>query len=108
MKNRTSKQSKACDISKRVRDEVLDRDKYCCCVCGSPYNLTMAHVFLNRSHQGLGVKENLATLCMKCHHSLDNGKNAEHNGIKRVLHDYMNRLYPNLNIEELRYKNKWE
>lgn len=99
-----SNRSKSCDISPKVRDEVLNRDKQCV-VCGSRSTLTIAHVFINRSHGGLGVKENLCVLCIKCHHDFDNGFKQDSERIKDLVQSYMHKLYE-IDIQSLKY-NKW-
>lgn len=67
-----SKRSKACEISKKVKDKVWNRDNRCCIICGNPYAMPNAH-FIARSQGGLGIEENIVTLCLKCHHDYDNG-----------------------------------
>ena len=96
-----SKQTKLTDISPKVKKEVWQRDEGRCVVCGSSQAMPNAHVFVNRSHGGLGIKENVATLCIKCHHDYDNGKNKEHEYVKSILHEYMFKLYPDLDISKL-------
>ena len=94
---------KPTDISPSVKQQVWDRDQHCCVVCGSPQAMPNAHVFVSRAHGGLGIKENIATLCIKCHNLYDNGKDKEHYQIKQVLYNYMFKLYPNLDIDTLKY-----
>jgi len=64
------------NTSKEVRLEVWERDNRHCIICGRPSMLTFAHL-IGRSQGGLGIKENVVTLCAECHHELDNGKNRE-------------------------------
>ena len=97
-----SKRSKACEINQRVRAEVYMRDK-CCIICGSIHNLTIAH-FISRAQSGLGIKENLATLCILCHHEMDKGKNSLE--IKSRVKKYLNDLYPDF-TDEMRTYDKW-
>lgn len=66
-----SERTKWTSISKETRKYILNRDKYCI-VCGSKNFLTLAHVFVNRSHGGKGSKENLVCLCVRHHEILDN------------------------------------
>ena len=98
-----SKRSKACDIPKEVRIEVYQRDKGCI-ICGSIHNLTIAH-YISRAKSGLGIKENLVTLCILCHHEMDNGKNSLE--IKEKVRQYLEKLYPNF-ADEMRKYNKWK
>ncbi len=97
-----SKQSKACDITAKVRKEIHERDRYCV-VCGARYGLQIAHVFVNRSHSGLGVKENLALLCVKCHFEFDSGLKRHGEYIKHEVYAYMNKLYK-IDIDTLKYR----
>ena len=46
-----SKRSKACDITPKVRREVMERDKRCV-NCGRTNMLTIAHVYVSRAHGG--------------------------------------------------------
>ena len=97
-----SKRSKACDIPKKVREEVYKRDKGCI-ICGSIHNLTIAH-FISRAQSGRGIKENLVTLCTLCYHEMDNGKNSLE--IKEKVRQYLEKLYPNF-TDEMRTYDKW-
>ena len=97
-----SKRSKKCDIPKSVEIEVLVRDK-CCIVCGSPRGIANAH-YIARSHGGLGIVENIVTLCPLCHHEMDNGKNSLE--VKAIVKKYLAGLYPNFADEQRKY-NKW-
>ena len=97
-----SKRSKACEINQRVRAEVYARDKGCI-ICGSIHNLTIAH-FISRAQSGRGIKENLVTLCILCHHEMDNGKNSLE--IKARVKKYLNDLYPDF-TDEMRIYDKW-
>ena len=98
MNNRT----KATNIPKKVREEVYTRDKGCI-ICGSIHNLTIAH-FISRAQSGRGLKENLVTLCILCHHEMDNGKNSLE--IKAKVKKYLNDLYPDF-TDEMRTYDKW-
>lgn len=67
-----SKRSKACDISQKVKQNVWDRDNHQCIICGNPYAMPNAH-YIRRSQGGLGIEQNVVTLCQKCHSDFDNG-----------------------------------
>jgi 5-methylcytosine-specific restriction endonuclease McrA len=98
-----SKISKACDISPKVRQEVLERDHRSCIVCGSYNNLQIAH-YISRGRLGLGIPENLAVMCAQCHFNYDNGK--YHNEIKKLFVEHLSAHYKEWNEENLIYK-KW-
>lgn len=99
-----SKRSKACDISPKVRNEVLERDNCQCIICGERHNLQIAH-YVSRARLGLGIPQNLAVMCISCHFSYDNGK--LHKEIKNAFKDYLKAHYPDWDESKLTYS-KWE
>lgn len=98
-----SKRSKACDISPKVRKEVLERDRYKCIICGSNQCLQIAH-YISRARGGLGIPQNLGVMCVHCHFQFDNGK--LHKEIESAFMGRLKAFYPNWNEENLIYK-KW-
>ena len=61
--------------------------------------------YLSRAHSGLGIEENIVTLCMKCHHNYDNGKDkCVKQAIKGKIEAHLKRFYPNWSIDMLKYK----
>jgi 5-methylcytosine-specific restriction endonuclease McrA len=96
-----SKISKACDISPKVRQEVLERDNYSCIVCGINNNLQIAH-YISRARLGLGIPQNLGVMCAKCHFDYDNGK--FHNEIKNLFEEHLSAQYEGWNDKDLIYK----
>lgn len=99
-----SKKSKACDISPSVRNLVLKRDDCRCIICGIKNNLQIAH-YVSRARNGLGIPENLVTLCYKHHYLYDNGK--YHNEIKEHITTYLKAHYPDWDNINLVYKKGW-
>lgn len=99
--------SNATDITPKIRVEVVERDKHCVS-CGSPSYLTIAHVFINRSHGGLGVKENLCVLCMDCHHHYDNGLKHDQDIVRAKVQNYMLGLYGFPDLNKLKYYKGYE
>ncbi len=68
-----SKRSSWCEFNKITREYIKEREKNRCIVCGSNYNLTIAHIFISRAKGGKGCKENGVLMCKKCHFfTLDN------------------------------------
>lgn len=96
-----SKRSKACDISKSVKDKVWVRDKEMCIICGNANAMPNAH-FIRRSQGGLGIEENVVTLCQRCHHEFDNGKNTRLYTEK--VESYLKSKYKHWSKEDLYYK----
>ena len=98
-----SKRSKATDITPNVKNKVWERDFKRCVVCYSPNAFPNAHVFIRRSHGGLGIEENIVTLCNQCHRDFDEGKNARHEVVKEIIYEHMYKHYPDLDITKLKY-----
>lgn len=96
--------TKATDITPKVRAIVKRRDNFRCVYCNSPYAIQLAHVFVNRAHGGLGVEQNLVCLCIEHHMALDNGRIEKSQPIQKVVEFYLNNLYPNINVNDLKYK----
>lgn len=97
------KSTKACDISASCRKEVRERDNGMCIVCGSTNGIQIAH-YISRGRLGLGIPQNLACLCYKCHFDYDNGK--LHNEIKNVFRGYLSSHYEDWDESKLTYS-KW-
>lgn len=93
--------TKATDISKKVKDEVWQRDNQQCIICGNPQAMPNAH-YIRRAKGGLGIPENIVTLCLKCHTEFDGG-NQFH---KAKIKAHLKRLYPNWENIRLIYS-KW-
>lgn len=73
-----SKRSKACAIPKRVKEIVWNRDNHRCIVCNRYVPMTYANAhFIKRSQGGLGIEENIVTLCPECHFEEDLGKDTK-------------------------------
>lgn len=98
--NYKSKSSKACDISQKVKQAVWERDGQRCVLCGSPNAFPNAH-FKPRSLLGLGIEENIVTLCLDCHRKYD--QTTERNKIKAELREYLTTIYDNWSEELITY-----
>jgi 5-methylcytosine-specific restriction endonuclease McrA len=98
-----SKISKACDISPKVRQEVLERDGHQCIICGANNGLQIAH-YISRARLGLGIAKNLATMCVQCHFQMDNGK--YHKELQKAVREHLQAHYEDWNKNDLTYK-KW-
>ena len=97
-----SKRTKACEITPEVRAIVEERDKHRCIFCGNP-GRGEAH-FVNRSQGGLGIPENLLTVCRSCHNQMDNGQAI---GLYRMkAEEYLKSKYPDWDKSKLVF-NKW-
>lgn len=102
-----SKRSKACDIPKKVKDMVWERDNQRCIICHSPNAMPNAH-YIRRSRGGLGIPQNIVTLCTfagnDCHSRFDNGTGEEQAYFKQKVWEYLQGQYPGLSEEELIYR----
>lgn len=98
-----SKRSKACDISPKVRREVMERDGHKCIICGSTNNLQVAH-YVSRARLGLGIPQNLAVMCGVCHFEMDNGKS--HRELQKLVREHLQGSYEDWNEKDLIYS-KW-
>lgn len=96
-----SKRARALDISKAVKDRVWERDNHRCIICGSPYAMPNSH-FIRRSQGGLGIEENVVTMCQRCHMMYDQGPDRK--TIEAYTEDYLKNLYPGWNREMLYYR----
>lgn len=95
-----SKLSRACDISLKVRSEVLERDGGRSILSGSRENIQIAH-YISRARAGLGIPQNLVCLTAREHYEYDNGK--YHKEIKKRIEDYLKQKYPDWDNIKLTY-----
>ena len=85
-----SKRSKACDISQKVKKRVFERDGCRCIICRSYSAMPNAH-YIPRSKGGLGIEENVVTLCLDCHHKLD--QTSSRKEMLTYVRTYLNAYY---------------
>ena len=90
---------KATAIPKVVKEKVLERDKWCVW-CGRP-GIPNAH-YIPRSLGGLGVEENILTLCPDCHRDFDQGNNRVKK--KAFFRGYLQGKYPDWDEDKLIYR----
>ena len=98
-----SKRAKATDIPKNVKDTVWERDGGRCIICGSPNAMPNAH-YIRRSHGGLGIEENIVTLCIKCHQAFDSGTENQQVEAEGTVRKYLKRQYKDWGPENLVYR----
>lgn len=102
-----SKRSKACNVPQKVRETVCERDHGRCVICGA-YGKSNAH-FVPRSAGGLGIEQNVVTLCGYCHHMYDNGYD-KHMNVREVfgyrIEKYLRSKYTDWDKSKL-YYNRW-
>lgn len=95
-----SQRTKALEIPPDVKKAVYERDGGACVWCaerGEPN----AH-YIPRSRGGLGIEENILTLCWKCHLRYDQSINRRKMG--EFFKTYLQSKYPEWDEEKLIYK----
>ena len=96
------KRTKACAISKKTKQRVYERDMGACIFCGAP-GLPEAHV-VPRSHGGLGIPQNIVTVCRPCHDKMDNS--VQRQQMLQQAAEHLKRFYPGWNEQNLIF-DKW-
>ena len=91
----------ACDIPPQVKAEVWERDGGRCILCLSPEAAPNAH-YIPRSHGGLGIPENIVTLCRRCHERYDNS--ADRPFLREEIRAYLMEIYLGWDEENLIYR----
>ena len=91
--------TKALAISKEVKEAVYKRDRGRCILCGA-VGLPEAH-YIPRSKGGLGIEQNIVTLCRPCHDLMDNTTARE--SLLRRVKEHLDLWYPNFTDEQRIY-----
>ena len=96
-------ETKKTAIPRSVKLAVWMRDSMVCQLCGIsvPWECGNAHL-IRRSQGGLGVEQNLVTLCPSCHREMDEGRNAK--ALKSIMECYLKDLYPGWSREKVTYR----
>lgn len=94
------KETKATKIPEKVKKAVWARDGGRCIVCLRPGN-PWCH-FIPRSQGGLGIEQNIVTLCDKCHNDFDQTEKRKH--MKEYIKWYLKMIYPDWDETKLTYK----
>lgn len=102
MKTRSSKRALALAIPAPVKRAVYERDAGRCVYCLKP-GLPEAH-YIPRSRGGLGIEENVLTLCRACHDRFDHGTRFEREGMREFFREYLMSQYPEWNEDNLTYR----
>lgn len=101
-----SKRAKACDIPARVKKKVMERDGGACVICGNHQNVMPNAHYIPRSKGGLGIEQNIVTLCTNftehcCHDRFDNGTAEERGELREKIAAYLSSKYPGWNPDKL-------
>lgn len=102
-----SRRAKACDISQAVKERVWDRDGGKCVICQNEVNVMPNAHYIPRSQGGLGIEENVVTLCTnftekQCHRRYDNSTERETLG--EQIKAYLMKKYPGWDETKLYYR----
>lgn len=95
------KRTKALSIPPRVKEAVWERDGQCCVYCGNPYAAPEAH-FIARAQGGLGIEENILTLCRECHRKYDQTYHRKQ--MRTFFRDYLSSAYTGWSEDKLIYR----
>ena len=98
-----SKRTKALEIPLKVKQKVYDRDGGLCVMCGN-VGMPNAH-FIARSQGGLGIEENILTLCFYCHNKFDQSVSREE--MREYFREYLKSKYPDWDESKLYYKKEY-
>ena len=109
VKYRASKRAKALAISPDTKDKVWERDEGRCVWCrlsgkhsGWP-GMPEAH-YIPRFKGGLGIEENILTLCRPDHELFDHGTPETRAFMKQELGNYLKSKYPEWDETKLIYR----
>ena len=100
--------TKACRISKATKEKVYLRDGCHCLLCGRWVSVENASAhFISRARGGLGIEENILTLCHECHYSYDNANvETTRKQKEEYFRNYLKSKYSGWNEGNLTY-DKW-
>ena len=96
------KRTKALAITTKVKAAVFERDGGRCVICGK-IGSPEAH-YIARSQSGLGIEQNIVTLCRDCHRDYDNSYKRPF--YREIIKEHLDTHYPNFSDEDRVYK-KW-
>lgn len=95
-----SRRTKALEIPRKVKIAVYERDNGCCIWCGKQ-GQPNAH-YIARSQGGLGIEENILTLCWDCHRKYD--QTTARPRMNDFFKGYLKGIYPEWDENKLIYK----
>ena len=109
------RQTKATAIPAKVKAAVAARDcmngPATCIICGAPGS-PCCHI-VRRSQGGIGVEENIVTLCSPCHYAFDEGIGMarlkplglnSQKDVRDYIVSYIKGFYPDWTEESVKYK----
>lgn len=99
--------TKYTSIPKSVKQTVYNRDRCKCVMCGRfvPEYCASAH-YIARSQLGLGIEQNIVTLCPECHGLYDNSVYRDQ--IRDRLREHLQFCYPGWDETKLVYRKDYD
>lgn len=98
-----SRRTKALEIPRKVKEAVYERDNGCCVWCGKQ-GQPNAH-YIARSQGGLGIEENILTLCWEHHRKYD--QTTARPKMREYFKGYLKSKYPDWDEKKLTYKKEY-
>lgn len=96
------RRTKALAISRETKDRVWERDHGRCILCGASYTASPSAHFISRAQSGLGVEQNIVTLCSRCHRDYD--QSPARNYLRDEIRWYLQSQYPDWDESNLVYR----
>lgn len=105
---RSSKRAKALAIPEDVKDRVWCRDAGRCVWCRlsghwTGYQARPEAHYIPRSKGGLGIPENVLTLCRPHHDMFDHGTREQREKMRKAFAEYLKQWHPGWDEEKLIY-----
>lgn len=106
--------TQALAIDKTVKIAVAERDSVqghpCCVWCGKPaptdYELAFSNAhYISRAQGGLGIEENILTLCPECHRAFD--QSIQRRKMRAFFKHYLSTRYLGWTEENLIYRKEF-
>lgn len=94
--------TKKTDIPQKVKRTVYERDGGACVICGRA-GIPNAH-FISRAQMGLGIEQNIVTLCPRCHRDYDQSEKRE--AYRAELAKYLAGKYDGWDPDKLIYRKR--
>jgi 5-methylcytosine-specific restriction endonuclease McrA len=104
IRGKKHERTKATDIQPGVKPKVWERDHGRCVWCSTVYMAFPDAHFISRVDGGLGVEQNILTLCRRCHDMYDRGPIEKRNEMKRQFALYLSGRYEGWSERDLIYK----
>lgn len=110
MKRRTRELAILMDVKIKVAERDCVDGWPCCILCGEPAPTSNLLAFSNahyipRAQGGLGIEENILTLCPKCHREYDGIKRTK---LRPILRKHLRDHYKNWDESKLFYQKRGE